>query len=1095
MTANSAVAIRGHAPTPRPPDAAKREPLAVLRNYPTVEPRAIGDVLGVRWGRMQGWEKVAQSATQPPLIFGVGLTLTGSIVDLDPALPGIIGGLREPPDGALTYVRRYQGGVGEWVASTGVGYTWGIGLDENPLGSGNIDLQPATATVIGGVTVQARSLAQGLALDGAGDLSAPLATDLLAGSIVEPPPDDLLYVRSRTAAGVSAWVPQAAGADFGTGLTLDDTVAPPIVHLAPAGAFPQFLGGVYAPIRDGTTTGLEVSPAGFDGRLMAPPASDLLLGTIVEPPADGIAHTRRFDVPSSRWVWEPALTAGLTITGIIPDVALIGPGELDVTVHVIGTQFTVTTEILVDGVPAPTTFVSATELTTLAQPSTIPAPKTVVVTVRDGATPGAGAEGFAYVATEAGLYQGRWSVAANAPDIGALAKENEWTWLATTIDPLVPEIAPAGLLGIAGLTIGNGDHIVWDATAALFVLIREPHVVYGIGLNLDETNVPPIVHLQPPNVAQWADPTQIGGVNVPPRDATQGLAAEGVGLIRAPLATDLLAGSIVEPPPDDKQYVRKRDILGVSTWVETVPTKPAGNVVAEIGVVYIPDDRGLDIGPDGSLTLLPASDNRLGGLFEPPALPVDKTYLRKFGQWVESLAVKPAGETVDKIGVVFVPPDRGLALNVEGSLALKPASENEIGGIREPAFGQGTWVRHGEGRWVPAPLPADPVTPAGNTAAEIGVVYIPDDRGLDIGDDGSLTLLPASDNRLGGLFDAPALPADKTYLRKFGQWVENTAVPVEPATATKLGVVKVPTDRGLTVALDGSLALSPASETEIGGLREVPALPAGKGYVRQYGQWVESLASKAIVCSDTPPASPTDDMMWFDTTTSNLFVRYNDGTSTQWVQINVEEAPVDGAPYIRQDATWVPSTAAAATIGDVKSGFQSADHAGWIKMDGRAVTTLTTTQQANAGALGFTTNLPDATDAVPMQRAGALGLVAGSWAILQANLPAINIGNSAVLTTSEAAATTATSSKAGKHTHAVTYYRSNGGGLQTAPGKATDMDQSSVVDTPEAGEHDHTMTVPAHTHTVPAHGHPLGGSNTPLVPKHFVANHFVYLGA
>jgi microcystin-dependent protein len=71
-------------------------------------------------------------------------------------------------------------------------------------------------------------------------------------------------------------------------------------------------------------------------------------------------------------------------------------------------------------------------------------------------------------------------------------------------------------------------------------------------------------------------------------------------------------------------------------------------------------------------------------------------------------------------------------------------------------------------------------------------------------------------------------------------------------------------------------------------------------------------------------------------------------------------------------------TTTSATIGDVKSGFQPADHAGWIVLNGRSTTELNAAQQANATSLGFTTNLPDAFGAVPIQNGGIKGAISGS---------------------------------------------------------------------------------------------------------------------
>lgn len=41
--------------------------------------------------------------------------------------------------------------------------------------------------------------------------------------------------------------------------------------------------------------------------------------------------------------------------------------------------------------------------------------------------------------------------------------------------------------------------------------------------------------------------------------------------------------------------------------------------------------------------------------------------------------------------------------------------------------------------------------------------------------------------------------------------------------------------------------------------------------------------SSGATISDTPPGSPTDGMLWWESDTGNLYIRYNDGTSTQWV--------------------------------------------------------------------------------------------------------------------------------------------------------------------------------------------------------------------
>lgn len=80
-------------------------------------------------------------------------------------------------------------------------------------------------------------------------------------------------------------------------------------------------------------------------------------------------------------------------------------------------------------------------------------------------------------------------------------------------------------------------------------------------------------------------------------------------------------------------------------------------------------------------------------------------------------------------------------------------------------------------------------------------------------------------------------------------------------------------------------------------------------------------------------------------------------------------------------------------FGDVKTGIQSSDHSGWIKIDGRAKSTLTVGQQAQATTLGIGANLPDATGSVLMQNGTALGSVSGtnSKTIAQSNLPNVSL--------------------------------------------------------------------------------------------------------
>ena len=166
--------------------------------------------------------------------------------------------------------------------------------------------------------------------------------------------------------------------------------------------------------------------------------------------------------------------------------------------------------------------------------------------------------------------------------------------------------------------------------------------------------------------------------------------------------------------------------------------------------------------------------------------------------------------------------------------------------------------------------------------------------------------------------------------------------------------------------------------------------------------------------------------------------------------------------------------------GDVKTGFQSADHNGWVKLNGRAKSTLSATQQAQATALGIGSTLPNADNAYLVQNGSAAGTVTGSntKTIAQANLPNINFP-------------TATTNTTGSHTHSyqdVIWSENRGQGNNTiGAGAATDYDNDPyfrTATTAASGDHSHTVTVSS------------GGSGTALdiTPKSLSVNTFIYLG-
>lgn len=250
--------------------------------------------------------------------------------------------------------------------------------------------------------------------------------------------------------------------------------------------------------------------------------------------------------------------------------------------------------------------------------------------------------------------------------------------------------------------------------------------------------------------------------------------------------------------------------------------------------------------------------------------------------------------------------------------------------------------------------------------------------------------------------------------------------------------------------------------------------------------------------------------------------------------------------YVYNGASW--ARLAQESFGDVKSGVQAADHAGWVLLDGRAISTLSASQQAAATALGFSGNLPNASNAYLVQNGGTIGAVSGSntTTLTQANLPNVSFTGSAASagahnhtvdpvsttsssdgnhnhTTDPAAVSTTTN---GSHAHSIgRRLNQDNGAYDPGSGQAyensaatTDRTFNNYFSTTTEGNHAHTVDIPVttsstagqHTHTVDIpsttsssdgnHVHSVsvssGGAATPIniAPKSLTVNMFIYLG-
>jgi hypothetical protein len=72
----------------------------------------------------------------------------------------------------------------------------------------------------------------------------------------------------------------------------------------------------------------------------------------------------------------------------------------------------------------------------------------------------------------AGNYLGTWSVAANSPNISAGGSISNANYVATTVNPATPEVVPVGVPGIAGLTVANGDRVIWASGLGTWQILR-----------------------------------------------------------------------------------------------------------------------------------------------------------------------------------------------------------------------------------------------------------------------------------------------------------------------------------------------------------------------------------------------------------------------------------------------------------------------------------------------------------------------------------------------------------------------------------------------------------------------------------------------
>ncbi len=190
--------------------------------------------------------------------------------------------------------------------------------------------------------------------------------------------------------------------------------------------------------------------------------------------------------------------------------------------------------------------------------------------------------------------------------------------------------------------------------------------------------------------------------------------------------------------------------------------------------------------------------------------------------------------------------------------------------------------------------------------------------------------------------------------------------------------------------------------------------------------------------------------------------------------------------YYNDGAKWVLMGPTGRKIGDVKQmAATKADHEGWVLLDGRLITSLSSIQQVNSMALGFTNNIPNVTDTYikVTNGVGTGNITTGNdFRLSQDQLPNVNF--------------TGTAASAGAHTH--TYSDTNTPTVTL--GLATNVLAllpllNLVVATPDNlsvfsgatvndGLHSHSLSIPS------------GGSDATITqkPSYLSVNTYIFLG-
>jgi hypothetical protein len=318
-------------------------------------------------------------------------------------------------------------------------------------------------------------------------------------------------------------------------------------------------------------------------------------------------------------------------------------------------------------------------------------------------------------------------------------------------------------------------------------------------------------------------------------------------------------------------------------------------------VTSAPDVNGYHLRTWG---LLPATDTTLGGVKGSPSILIDPdgtiqtAYINTGSQglvFIDTPTTNPANPghmirtwhllpaTTSTLGAVKYIPAGAITIDNDGIIDFSVTFNDGTG-----TQAYMVWPNDG----VTTPTIAYNLLPA--TTATLGGVIV--GYGLDIGPDGTISatgvaapVVPIGDFPPGSPSDGALWWDSATnilYIRYSNVWVEanpsgGSSYTLTTASTSVLGGVIIGAGinidgNGVISVTTGTGALLPATSSVLGGIKVGNGLSiSGDGTLSANG----TSGTAVVTIADTPPTPPYEGELWWDSNTTNLFIRY----SSAWI--------------------------------------------------------------------------------------------------------------------------------------------------------------------------------------------------------------------